>query len=40
MQFDLIEDDHQEHLVFIRLVNTIHDQDFVISLQDDLRTFS
>ncbi len=39
MQDDLIEDDHQRQLIFVDLVNVIHDKNFIINLQDVLRTF-
>jgi hypothetical protein len=39
MQSDLIADDEEKHLVFIRFVNTIHHENFMISFQNDLRTF-
>ncbi len=39
MRSDLIVDDEEKHLVFIRLINTIHHENFIISFQNELRTF-
>jgi hypothetical protein len=39
MQSGLIENDHQEHLIFIRLVNAVHDQHFVVDFKNFLRAF-
>ncbi len=39
MQNDLIRNDHQRHLITIRLICTVHDKNFIIDLQNALRTF-
>ncbi len=39
MQSDLIADDKERHLVFIRFVNTVHHENFIINFQNDLRIF-
>jgi hypothetical protein len=39
MQDDLIEDDHQRHFIAIDFICAIHDENFIINLQDALRTF-
>jgi hypothetical protein len=39
MQDDLIENDHQRHLITIDFICAIHDENFIINLQDALRTF-
>jgi hypothetical protein len=40
MQSDLFENNHQEHFVLIRFINTIHDENFEIESKNFLRTFS
>jgi hypothetical protein len=39
MQSDLIADNEEKHFVFIRFVNTIHHENFIISFQNDLKSF-
>jgi hypothetical protein len=40
MQSDLFENDHQEHLVLVRLISTIHDENFEVESKNFLRTLS
>jgi hypothetical protein len=39
MQNCLIADDEEKHFVFIRFINTIHHENFIINFQNDLKTF-
>jgi hypothetical protein len=38
MQSDLIKNNHQEHFILVRLVNTIHDENFEVESKNFLRT--
>ncbi len=39
MQSCLIADDEEKHFVFIRFINTVHHENFIINFQNDLKTF-